>query len=1029
MMYRLYQIIFSMLALVTISSQAQQLVDTKTPSSASSSYSSAQSASLQPIPLPMPAPISPISADVSSVHATSFTVVPPLGMEESFSSAAVLSQPSPLQMPVSKISTIFKSDNDSRNYRYITLSNGLRVLLISDPLAEKSAAALNVHVGSHQDPKRRLGLAHFLEHMLFLGTEKYPKAGEYQDFITQHGGESNAHTAAEHTQFFFDIEHAFLDPALDRFAQFFSSPLFNAEYIEREKNAVHAEYLANLNDDAHREWDVYRNVFNPEHPASHFSLGNLELLADQEGHSTRDDLLAFYQEYYSANLMTLVVLSNQKLNDLQAMVESDFLAVPNRNKQVAEVYPSLFADGRLPAIVSVKPVQELRRLRITFPVPSYTAQYQSKPWQYIARFLGDEGTGSVLSLLKELGWAESLEVGEIYQDRQNSLFQVSISLTKDGLKAKEQIVSIFFDYIKLLSTRGISDWRFNEMGQLSDFHFRFHEKMEAIEVVSELAQVMQDYPAKDVLLGRFNYSKFDKELLEKALTFLRSDNALITIVAPDVHTQNVSQYYQAPYSINVSNNEAFEEEKTAHRQKLSLPERNVFVPKNIALKTASMLPMQEGQSSSSLPSLIVSNDQLQLWFLQDTLFRTPKAELNFRFKLPMLNNSLENAARLQLFSVLLMDQLNEYAHPARLAGLTFSFSPHARGLDINVKGYTDKQSLLVNKIVASMYSPEFTQTRFDKIKENMVRQWRNEERNLPHVVLTQKIHRLQYLPYWGARELAESLQSTTFEQLVNFSGDVLRGAKVDAFFYGNMYPQEAIKLVNLIDRQLMQKASGRMPQLAKVLRVDNKANKSWLYVQSFEHKDTAVELYVSALSNNADDAAHMLLLTQLLEAPFYNELRTEKQLGSVVSVAPMPIRDLEASLFVVQSSNASPENIMAEINRFLVSAPAHFPALFSENKAALLAQLREPVLSLHEQSEIFWQAILLNDVNFTRKQELIAAVNKISLQSLQKYYEAAFLQKNHRLWISSHKIDAPTELELIQNVADYQQKLQGYLYP
>src|SRR4051812_30433005 len=160
-----------------------------------------------------------------------------------------------------KVSPISKSDNDNRDYRYLTLGNNLRVLLISDTAAEKSAAALNVHVGSHQNPKDRAGLAHFLEHMLFLGTEKYPEADAYQDFISQHGGTNNAYTAEENTNYFFDIEHASLEPALDRFAQFFINPLFDANYIDHEKNAVNAEYLAKINDDDRREWDAYRALF------------------------------------------------------------------------------------------------------------------------------------------------------------------------------------------------------------------------------------------------------------------------------------------------------------------------------------------------------------------------------------------------------------------------------------------------------------------------------------------------------------------------------------------------------------------------------------------------------------------------------------------------------------------------------------------------------------------------------------------------------------------------------------------------
>ena len=114
-----------------------------------------------------------------------------------------------------------QSPNDDLEYRLLTLENELQVLLISDPDTPKAAASLDVMVGSGDNPPGRGGLAHFLEHMLFLGTDKYPDAAEYERYITEHGGSRNAYTSFEHTNYFFDVNAPFLPEALDRFAQFF----------------------------------------------------------------------------------------------------------------------------------------------------------------------------------------------------------------------------------------------------------------------------------------------------------------------------------------------------------------------------------------------------------------------------------------------------------------------------------------------------------------------------------------------------------------------------------------------------------------------------------------------------------------------------------------------------------------------------------------------------------------------------------------------------------------------------------------
>ncbi|HTO59123.1 MAG TPA: insulinase family protein, partial [Pseudomonadales bacterium] len=193
--------------------------------------------------------------------------------------AAALVLAACMTTPSSSAPTIIKSPNDNREFRAVTLANGLIAVLVSDPTSEKSAAALTVFRGSYDDPKNRLGLAHFLEHMLFLGTAKYPNVDDYQKFITTHGGTFNAYTASDHTNFFFDIQPAYFDGGLDRFAQFFIAPTFDEKYVDREKNAVNSEYQLYFKDDDWRSSAVEKQEMNPAHPGSNFSVGSLATLA------------------------------------------------------------------------------------------------------------------------------------------------------------------------------------------------------------------------------------------------------------------------------------------------------------------------------------------------------------------------------------------------------------------------------------------------------------------------------------------------------------------------------------------------------------------------------------------------------------------------------------------------------------------------------------------------------------------------------------------------------------------------------
>ena len=153
--------------------------------------------------------------------------------------------------------TFRKPELDERSYRHLALHNKLEVLLISDSKADKAAAAMDVAVGHASDPEELPGLAHFLEHMLFLGTDKYPDEGSYQQFLSEHGGSSNAFTAFENTNYYFDVTQPNLHDALDRFAQFFLCPCFTESATSRELKAVDSENAKNLQADNWRLMQLY----------------------------------------------------------------------------------------------------------------------------------------------------------------------------------------------------------------------------------------------------------------------------------------------------------------------------------------------------------------------------------------------------------------------------------------------------------------------------------------------------------------------------------------------------------------------------------------------------------------------------------------------------------------------------------------------------------------------------------------------------------------------------------------------------
>merc|ERR1719456_360213 len=138
-----------------------------------------------------------------------------------------------------------KPTGDMREYEYAKFSNGLEVVSVYDAKTVSAGFSVAVEAGSFFDPKALPGLAHFCEHMLFLGTEKYPDATGFDNYLQMHGGYNNAYTSQEKTVYYAQLDKAGFEGGLDRFADFFRAPLFDSQYVQKEVHAIDSEHAKN----------------------------------------------------------------------------------------------------------------------------------------------------------------------------------------------------------------------------------------------------------------------------------------------------------------------------------------------------------------------------------------------------------------------------------------------------------------------------------------------------------------------------------------------------------------------------------------------------------------------------------------------------------------------------------------------------------------------------------------------------------------------------------------------------------------
>src|SRR5690606_36284409 len=384
-------------------------------------------------------------------------------------------------------------------------------------------------------------------------------------------------------------------------------------------------------------------------------------------------------------------------------------------------------------------------------------------------------------------------------------------------------------------------------------------------------------------------------------------------IAPDVETTELSPYYQTPYSFSALEMDDLEV-KPSVRKRLFFPQPNICIPTRLTVKAPPLLPgPNELSAEIAVPQRVVRSARNQAWFLQDQIFQAPKNHVYLRLKLPLVARDAQGAAQAHLFSALVHDQLNEFTYPASLAGLEYSIKANPRGLDLHVGGYSSRQGLLLNRINDTISKSRFTPERFTLLKAELIRNWRNQHKNSPYQVMLPLIAAIQFNPYWSEQYLADALEAISFVEFQKFAARMLRGGHLDALLYGNLYRQEAIKLAVLAEHQLLGAKTAQAPPAARIFQFAGDNEKPWLYRYPLEHDDHIVLLYIQGLTGDPQDAAHMQLLRQILQPRFFDQLRTEKQLGYVVSVFPLALRALEGSVFVVQSPATEEAQLVREI--------------------------------------------------------------------------------------------------------------------
>ncbi|XP_031648489.1 nardilysin isoform X2 [Oncorhynchus kisutch] len=954
---------------------------------------------------------------------------------------------------------IIKSPSDPKQYRYIELTNGLRVMLISDftgpassgddeseeeeelgeeeeeeedsgegteeeseededdkdsdfeddedggkrkkgPSEKQSAAALCVGIGSFSDPNDLPGLAHFLEHMVFMGSEKYPSENGFDAFLKKHGGSDNASTDCERTVFQFDVQRKKFREALDRWAQFFICPLMIRDAIDREVEAVDSEYQLAKPSDSHRKEMLFGSLAKPGHPMGKFCWGNAQTLKTEPRKkriNVYKRLRSFWKRHYSAHYMTLAVQSKEKLDTLEEWVKEIFSGVPN-NAQPKPDFSELLDPFDTPAfnkLYRVVPVRKVHALTITWSLPPQEKHYRVKPLHYISWLIGHEGTGSILSILRRKCWAMALFGGNsetgFDQNSTYSIFSISITLTDQGFQNFYQVAHLVFQYLKMMQSLGPQQRIYEEIQKIEANEFHYQEQTDPIEYVEDICENMQLFPKEHFLTGDQLMFQYSPEVISAALSLLTPDRSNLLLLSPDHegHCPLREKWFGTHYSVEDIQQEWRERWNGDFEQSsdLHLPVENKFIATDFSLKLSDC-------PDTELPVRVTANDRGCLWYKKDNKFNIPKAYIRFHLISPVIQQSARNLVLFDLLVNILGHNLAEPAYEADVAQLDYKLSVGEHGLVIKVKGFNHKLPLLFHLILDHLADFSACQDVFNMFSEQLKKAYFNI------LIRPEKLGkdvRLLVLEHgrWSMVEKYQALADggLTVEQLMEFSRTFKTQLYAEGLVQGNFTSQESIQFLQYVtDKLQFSKLPAEVPVLFRVVELPLKQHVCKVKALNKGDPNSEVTVYYQSGLKNLREHTLMELLVMHMEEPCFDFLRTKETLGyHVYPTCRNTSGVLGFSVTVeTQATKFNTELVELKIEEFLSSFGEKLSALtestFNTQVTALVKLKECEDTHLGEEVDRNWAEVATQQYVFNRLHREIEALKQMTRAELGSWY-------------------------------------------
>ena len=915
------------------------------------------------------------------------------------------------QKKMQKEIKIIKSPNDPLTYKHLKLSNNLNIIFIQDKKAKKSNVVMSVKVGSFRDPKNTNGLAHFLEHMLFMGSKKYPKTDSYRNFINNNGGSTNAWTDFNSTVFYHSINKEKFLESLDIFSQFFISPLISREYVEKEINIVDSEFKKNFNNDGRKELQICRFLADEESVYHKFGTGNLRTLKKD---SIFEELKNFHNEHYSANLMNLVIYHYDDIENYKNKIIEIFQKIPDKNKKSLDFskIPYPYKKKNLSKMLKFKSIKNEKRLKLKWFLPSQDIHYKNPPLSILTFLTGHESEGSLHSLLNYKNLINGLTAGKTTYNNYFSIYYIDMQLTPKGYKNIKLIIQIIGLYLKKLKKEGIPKRIFEEIKKTKKFNFDFQIKSHGLIKSKKIARNVSKYPIN--LCNQIFYlmENYTPELYKELLSEIKSDNLQIILNSHDFKDlKEIEDIYKTPYEYIELDDEIkkFIDDPDLENKfynDLFLPPVNYLIPENFEIL--------EKKQKNDLPVNLfekLENENNKLFFKLDDNFKLPYFKITYYIFTEEENKGYSPKIFLfrEMWKKILMMNLKKFNYLANTAKMYFSIHNLFKGIRFNFQGFSDKIDLFILTIAEKIdnfmtnVTKNYLKVQFKKIRLKKLDEYDKSRKMPPYKLLMNNRNALLMTNTYSKKIYHDELTNLKFEEFYIYYKNFLSTFYYESLYIGNISEEQTLTL-NKKFIKILKKKTKNFKYLLKSQILQNRPIKLKKHkTLSFEQKtinpkdkNNCVQITFQHTQNYKNKYL-LQILKNYLKPKFFHKIRTEKELGYIVFTTLYSIKGVYGIEFLIQSSEKKPNECINHIYKFLENEKKKIKEIdqekFEELKKGIIFSLTQEFNNIYEESFFYFNQISSGKYFFDEKKICVEIVREFRKEDLENIFLDLFFRK------------------------------------